>query len=147
MENSCYKNNLLSDSDIVNIASNSLDDVPTSSLLLTVTNDKWCPLIEGIDLPLIINFNFAEVVLLTSLALEGKKTNDVDFFISSYSLSYASNTSCNLTLYEDLFGQSVSIVLPSLIHTIILLYRYFIMIMSEHSFIHFGSPFMSVDFS
>lgn len=111
VQNSCYpKQSLLSNSDVASITSNSGDAVATSSLLhFTDSNDNWCPSIEGIDLPLVIDFSFTEEVLLTSMAIAGKKTNNVDLFVSSYSLSYATNALCNLTLYEDLSGQSVSL--------------------------------------
>ena len=93
----------------VNITSNAGNAIATSSLLrFPDDSDSWCASTEGIDLPLVIDFSFAEVVLLTSLAITGRRTNDADYYVSSYSLSYASNGSCDLTLYKDLLGQSVS---------------------------------------
>ena len=110
VNNSCYPDqNLLSHADIANITSNSHDTVVTTSLLRLIdSTDNWCPSTEDINLPLVIDFYFAEVILLTSVAIAGRKTNNGDYFVSSYSLSYASNASCNLTLYEDLSGHSVS---------------------------------------
>ena len=93
----------------VNITSNAANAIATSSLLrFPDDSDNWCPSTEGIDLPLVINFSFSEEILMTSLAITGRETNDADYFVSSYSLSYASNESCDPTLYEDLLGQSVS---------------------------------------
>jgi len=110
----------LSESDIVNITSNSHTPVVTSSLLhFADISDNWCPSTENIDLPLVINFSFAEEVLLTSIAVAGSKTNNVDYFVSSYSLSYANDTSCELTLYEDMLGESVSKINIIIIVTIL----------------------------
>ena len=110
VDSSCYPNQtLLCDSDIVNITSNSRDAVVIPSLLhLADNDDHWCPSTAEIDLPLVITFSFSETVLLTSMAISGKKTINADLFVASYSLSYATDTSCNLKLYEDLFGGSVS---------------------------------------
>ena len=115
VNNSCFPNqNLLDPSNIVNVTSNSHDTVATTSLLRLIdSRDNWCPSAEDIDLPLVIDFYFAEVTLLTSLAIAGRKNNNGDYFVSSYSLSYASNASCNLTLYEDLSGQSVSNIITN----------------------------------
>ena len=108
-QDSCYPNHGLISTTDVNVTSNSRSVVVASSLFrLADSNDNWCPSTEEIDLPLVIDFSFAEMVLLTSVAIAGRKTNDADYFVSSYSLLYATNTSCNLTLYEDLLGQSVS---------------------------------------
>ena len=93
----------------VNVTSNSHDTVVMTSLFRLIdSNDDWCPSTEGIELPLFIDFYFAEPTLLSSMAMSGRKNNDVDFFVSSYLLSYTSSSSCNLTVYEDLTGQSVS---------------------------------------
>ena len=108
VNNSCYQNSLKPS----NVTSNSHDVVAMTSLLSLIdSSDNWCPSTEDINLPLVIDFYFAEVMLLTSVAMAGRKTNNGDYFVSSYSLSYASNTSCNLTLYEDLSGKSVSIAI------------------------------------
>ena len=108
-QGSCYPNQISLNASTVNITSNSDSAISTSSLLRFPDNsDNWCPSTEGIDLPLVIDFSFTQMMLLTSLTFTGRKTNDADFFVSSYSLSYATNGSCDLTLYEDLLGNSVS---------------------------------------
>ena len=85
VNNSCHLNqNLLSSSNL-NVTSNSHDAVVMTSLFRLIdSNDDWCPSTEGIELPLFIDFYFAEPTLLSSMAMSGRKNNDVDFFVSSY---------------------------------------------------------------
>ena len=96
--------------------------VTTSLFRLIDSTDNWCPSTEDINLPLVIDFYFAEVTVLTSVAMAGRKTTNGDHFVSSYSLSYVSNASCNLTLYEDLTGHSVSNTYNLLIFIILSIY-------------------------
>ena len=96
---------------ITNITSNSNDDVvKTSFLRYKDDDDHWCPSVEGVDLPLVISFSFDKEVIITSMVIAGRETRNADYFITSYSLSYATNDDlCNLTQYKDLFGRSVSL--------------------------------------
>ena len=109
VNNSCHLNQNLLSSFNVNVTSNSHDAVLRTSLFRLIdSNDHWCPSTEDIELPLFIDFYFAEATLLSSVAIAGRKNNDIDFFVSSYLLSYTSSSSCNLTVVEGLTGQSVS---------------------------------------
>jgi len=95
---------------IRSITSNAANNVAKTSLLRYKDDgDHWCPSVEGVNLPLVINFNFEEEVIITSMVIVGRQTREADSFITSYSLSYAtSDNLCNLTQYKDLQGRSVS---------------------------------------